>query len=112
LTCALLKFLLVPGEDCAASVLHAARVADMGGAVTFLSLGHNRSADVEDALLEAMRQVREREREREDLVGSHTGGGNALAFKQPTCPYDIERGPGGRTREVETPSPSNRPVRC
>jgi hypothetical protein len=25
-----------------------------------------------------------REREREELVGAHTGGGNALAFKQPT----------------------------
>jgi hypothetical protein len=22
---------------------------------------------------------------------AHTGGGNALAFKQPTCPYDTER---------------------
>jgi hypothetical protein len=34
---------------------------------------------------------------------THTGGGNALAFKQPTSPYDIESGPGGLTREVETP---------
>jgi hypothetical protein len=36
-------------------------------------------------------------------------GENALAFKQPTCPYDIESGPGGLTREVETPLPSNSP---
>jgi hypothetical protein len=37
------------------------------------------------------------------------GGGNALAFKQPTSPYDIKSGPGGLTREVETPLPSNSP---
>jgi hypothetical protein len=43
---------------------------------------------------------------RVDLVGAHAGGGNALAFKQPTWPYDIESGPGGLTREVETPLPS------
>jgi hypothetical protein len=40
---------------------------------------------------------------------AHMGGGNALAFKQPTWPYDIESGPGGLTREVETPLPSNSP---
>jgi hypothetical protein len=44
---------------------------------------------------------------RGDRVWAHTGGGNALAFEQPTCPYDIESGPGGLTREVETPLPSN-----
>jgi hypothetical protein len=43
------------------------------------------------------------------LVGAHTGGGIALAFKQPTWPYDIERGPGGLTREVESPLASNSP---
>ena len=57
-------------------------------------------------------QVGERERERQSGPGvTHTGGGNARAFKQPTWPYDIESGPGGLTREVETPLPSNSP-RC
>jgi hypothetical protein len=46
---------------------------------------------------------------RVDLVGAHAGGGNALAFKQPTWPYDIESAPGGLTREVETPLPSSSP---
>jgi hypothetical protein len=49
--------------------------------------------------------LKKRERER----GAHTGGGHALAFKQPTWPYDMESGPGGLTREVETPFPSNSP---
>jgi hypothetical protein len=40
---------------------------------------------------------------------ARTGGGNALAIKQPTLPYDIESGPGGLAREVETPLPSNSP---
>jgi hypothetical protein len=31
------------------------------------------------------------------------------AFQQPTWPNDTERGPGGLTREVETPLPSNSP---
>jgi hypothetical protein len=35
-------------------------------------------------------------------VGSH-GRWKAPAFKQPTCPYDIESGAGGLTREVEKP---------
>lgn len=45
-----------PGEDAAACLLHAANVADMRESVTFLSLGHNRSADVEGAILTAMRE--------------------------------------------------------
>jgi hypothetical protein len=45
-----------PGEDAAACLLHAAKVADMRESVTFLSLGHNRSADVEGAILTAMRE--------------------------------------------------------
>jgi hypothetical protein len=59
--------------------------------------------------------VRESEREGEGEIKrewswwAHTGGGNALAFKQPTWPYDIESGAGGLTREVETPLPSNSP---
>jgi hypothetical protein len=52
---------------------------------------------------------RERERERVWSWWTDTGGGHAPDFKQPTWPYDIERGPGGLTREVETPSPSNSP---
>jgi hypothetical protein len=50
-----------------------------------------------------------RVRERECTWWAHTGGGNALAFKQPAWPYDIESGPGGLTREVDTPLPSNSP---
>jgi hypothetical protein len=56
-----------------------------------------------------VRAAGEREREKVDLVGSLTRGGSALALKQPTLPNDIESGPGGLTREVETPSPSNSP---
>jgi hypothetical protein len=46
---------------------------------------------------------------RERTWWAHTGGGITLAIKQPTWPYDIERGPGGLTREVESPLPSNSP---
>jgi hypothetical protein len=34
---------------------------------------------------------------REWIWWAHTGGGNALSFKQPTSPYDIESGAGGHT---------------
>ena len=42
-----------------------------------------------------------------EVRAHHPGGltrevGNALAFKQPTWPYDMESGPGGLTREVGT----------
>jgi hypothetical protein len=41
---------------------------------------------------------------------AHTGGGHALAFKQPT--YDIESGPGGLTREVETHTGGGNALAC
>ena len=45
-------------------------------------------------------------------MGSH-GRWKAPAFKQPTCPYDIESGAGGLTREVETPfKPPPNATRC
>jgi hypothetical protein len=62
-----------------------------------------------DRCAHALYASRERRSQREWTWWAHTGGGNALAFKQPTWPYDIESGPGGLTREVETPLPSNSP---
>jgi hypothetical protein len=46
---------------------------------------------------------------RERTGWAHTGGGKGPAFKQPTWPYDIKRGPGGLTRAVERALPLNSP---
>jgi hypothetical protein len=45
---------------------------------------------------------------RVDLVGSH-GRWKGPCLQTAHMPYDIESGPGGLTREVERPLPSNSP---
>ena len=73
-------------------------------------IGSAKMASVVDDQVRCPLPADERERDRESKPGGLTrGGGNALAFKLPTWPYDIESGPGGRTREVERPLPSNSP---